>query len=108
MYVMRCPQDYLCGISLFADRRSTLLSRFPDELYAKEKGNVFFCYALLCFDNCPEKRDESNAHTTGPAGQFIPFFGTLQSSIFEGHMTKKDISLFLRCIAPPDELNANE
>jgi hypothetical protein len=56
----------------------------------------FFAMPLSCFDNCPEKRDESNPHTTGIGWlQFISFFGTLQSSICKGHMAKKDISLFL-------------
>jgi hypothetical protein len=50
--------------------------------------------ALLCFDTCPEKRDESNPHTIGIGWlKFIPFFGTLQSHIFKGHMAKKDIPL---------------
>ena len=65
----------------------------------------FFAMPLLCFDNCPEKRDESNPHTIFidrlPFGlelraerQFIPFFGTLQSPLFKGHMVKNDIHLF--------------
>jgi hypothetical protein len=61
----------------------------------EEQGDVFFAMPLLCFDNCPEKRDESNPHTIGISWlQFIPFFGTLQSSLFKGHMAKKDIPLF--------------
>jgi len=76
------------------------------------RGMSFFAMPLLCFDNCPEKRDESNPHTIFidwlPFGlesfdpeltteglraerQFIPFFGTLQSLLFKGHMSKKDI-----------------
>jgi len=51
--------------------------------------------ALLCFDNCPEKRDESNPHTIGIGWlKFIPFFGTLQPSLLKGHMAKKDTPLF--------------
>jgi len=65
------------------------------------RGMSFFAMPLLCFDNCAEKRDESNPHTIGIGWlQFIPFFGTLQSPLFKGHMTKKDISL-LFCIAVP-------
>jgi hypothetical protein len=72
----------------------------PEKLNSKEQGDVFFAMPLLCFDNCPEKRDESNPHTIGTGWlQFIPFFGTLQSSLLKGHMAKKDIPLFLTCIA---------
>jgi hypothetical protein len=35
------------------------------------------------------------------AGQFIPFFGTFQSSLLRGHMAKKGIPLSLICIASP-------
>jgi hypothetical protein len=67
----------------------------------------FFPMPLFCFDHCPEKRDESNPHTIGRGwlpfgpelkveGQFIPFFGTVQSSIFQRHR-KKDIPL-LSCM----------
>jgi len=36
--------------------------------------------ALSCFDNCPEKRDESNLHSIFIDWlQFIPFVGTLKS-----------------------------
>jgi len=55
----------------------------------------FFAMPLLCFDNCPEKRDESNPDTIGIGWlKFIPFFGTLQSSLLKGHKAKKDIPLF--------------
>jgi hypothetical protein len=51
--------------------------------FAGNRGISFFCYALSCFDKCPEKRDESNPYNIGIGWlQFIPFFGTLQSSIF--------------------------
>ena len=64
----------------------------------------FFAMPLLCFDNCPEKRDESNPHTIFIDWlQFIPFFETLQSSLFKGHMAKKDIPLFLTFIASPQK-----
>jgi len=87
-------------------------------MQVRQQGDVFFCYALSCFDHCPEKRDESNPHTIGigwlpfglePFGpelkaeglraerQFIPFFGTLQCLLLKGHMAKKDISLFSQC-----------
>jgi len=64
---------------------------------------------LFCSDICPEKRDESNLPPVdigwlpfGPElmaeglkaeGNFIPFFWTMQSSIFEGHRAKKDIPM---------------
>jgi len=64
----------------------------------------FFAMPLLCFDICPEKPDEYNPHTTFIGWlQFIPFFGTMQCLLLKGHMAKKDISLFPRCIASPQE-----
>jgi hypothetical protein len=46
--------------------------------------------ALVCFDNCPENRDESNPHRMFIDWlQFIPFFGTLQSHLLKGHRGKK-------------------
>jgi hypothetical protein len=70
------------------------MSFYREAMHLKEQGEAFFCYALLCFDNCPEKRDESNLHTIIGWLQFIRFFGTLQSSIFQGHKAKKGLPLF--------------
>jgi hypothetical protein len=68
---------------------------FAEKRCIEGTGGCLFCYALLCFDNCPEKRDESTPHTIGIGWlKFIPFFGTLESSIFKGHKAKKDIPLF--------------
>jgi len=54
----------------------------PRSDVCEEQGDVSFCYALSCFDNCPEKRDEFNPHTIGIGWlKFIPFFGTLQSLV---------------------------
>ena len=75
-----------------------------DSIYSlqarKVMCNVAPGQALLCFDNCPEKRDESNPQNIFIDWlQFILFFGTLQSGLFKGHMAKKDIPLFFICIA---------
>ena len=64
-------------------------------MHMRNRGMSFFAMPLLCFDNCPEKRDESNPHNICIDWlQFIPLFGTLQSGLFKGHMAKKDIPLF--------------
>ena len=68
---------------------------YREATHMRNRGMSFFAMPLLCFDNCPEKRDESNSHTIFIDWlQFIPFFGTLQSLLFQGHMAKKDIPLF--------------
>jgi len=35
--------------------------------------------------------------------QFIPIFGALHSQLRKGHTTKKDIPMFLICIASPQK-----
>jgi hypothetical protein len=58
--------------------------------------------ALYILDMCPENRDESNGNSIVRLWlQFIPIFGALHSQLRKGHTTKKDIPMFLICIASP-------
>ena len=62
----------------------------------------FFGMPLHILDMCPENRDESNGNSIVRLWlQFIPIFGALHSQLRKGHTTKKDISMFLICIASP-------
>ena len=62
----------------------------------------FFGMPLYILDSCPENRDESNANSIVRLWlQFIPIFGALHSQLRKGHTTKKDIPMFLICIASP-------
>jgi hypothetical protein len=57
---------------------------------------------LYILDMCPENRDESNGNSIVRLWlQFIPLFGALHSQLRKGHTTKKDIPMFLICIASP-------
>jgi len=68
-----------------------------------EHGDVFFGMLLYILDVCPENRDESNGDSIIKLWlQFIPIFGALHSQLRKGH-TKKDISMFLICIASPQK-----
>ena len=60
----------------------------------------FFGMPLDILDMCPENRDESNGNSIMRLWlQFIPIFGALHSQLRKGHTTKKDIPMFLICIA---------
>ena len=62
----------------------------------------FFGMPLYILDMCPENRDESNRNSIVRLWlQFIPIFGALHSQLRKGHTTKKDIPMFLICIASP-------
>jgi hypothetical protein len=55
-------------------------------------------------DVCPENRDESKGNSIIKLWlQFIPIFEALHSQLFKGHTTKKDIPMFLICIASPQK-----
>jgi hypothetical protein len=60
----------------------------------------FFVMPVYILDICPENRDESNGNSIVRLRlQFIPIFGALHSQLRKGHTTKKDIPMFLICIA---------
>jgi hypothetical protein len=60
--------------------------------------------ALYILDSCPENRDESKGNSIIKLWlQFIPIFGALHSQLRKGHTTKKDITMFLICIASPQK-----
>jgi len=60
----------------------------------------FFGMPLYILDICPENRDESNGNSILRLWlQFILIFGALHSQLRKGHTTKKDIPMFLICIA---------
>jgi hypothetical protein len=60
----------------------------------------FFVMLLDILDICPENLDESNGNSIVRLWlQFIPIFGALHSQLRKGHTTKKDIPMFLICIA---------
>jgi hypothetical protein len=62
----------------------------------------FFGMPLYTLDICPENRDESNGDSIIKLWlQFIPIFGAMCSQLRKVHTTKKDISMFLICIASP-------
>jgi hypothetical protein len=64
----------------------------------------FFGMSLYIPDMCPENRDESNGNSIVKLWlQFIPIFGALHSQVRKGHTTKKDIPMFLICIASPQK-----
>jgi len=64
----------------------------------------FFGMPLYILDSCPENRDESKANNILRLWlQFIPIFGALHSQLRKGHTTKKDIPMFLICIASPQK-----
>ena len=64
----------------------------------------FFSMPLYIVDVCPENQDESNGDSIIKLWlQFIPIFGALHSQLRKGHTTKKDIPMFLKCIASPQK-----
>ena len=64
----------------------------------------FFGMPVYILDICPENRDESNGNSIVKLWlQFIPIFGALHSQLRNGHTTKKDIPMFLICIASPQK-----
>jgi len=67
----------------------------------KSMGMSFFGMPLYILDVCPENRDELNGNSIIVKLwlQFIPIFGALHSQLRKGHTTKKDIPMFLICIA---------
>ena len=66
--------------------------------------NVAPGQALYILDSCPENRDESNGNSIVRLWlQFIPIFRALHSQLRKGHTTKKDIPMFLICIASPQK-----
>jgi hypothetical protein len=70
----------------------------PDPVPVSGRGGQ----ALYILDICPENRDESNGNSIVRLWlQFIPIFGALHSQLCKGHITKKDIPMFLICIASP-------
>jgi len=81
--------------------RNLLLS-MAMSYFAWNMGMSFFGMPLYILDVCPENRDESNGNGIVRLWlQFIPIFGALHSQLRKGHTTKKDISMFLICIASP-------
>jgi len=63
-----------------------------------------FGMPLYILDICPESRDESKGNSILRLWlQFIPIFGALHSQLRKGHTTKKDIPMFLICIASPQK-----
>jgi len=76
--------------------------------YSLRTRNVILNFApgqaLYILDICPENRDESNGNSIVRLWlQFIPIFGALHSQLCRGHTTKKDIPMFLICIASPQK-----
>ena len=66
----------------------------------RSMGMSFFGMPVYILDMCPENRDESNGNSIVKLWlQFIPIFGALRSQLRKGHTTKKDIPMFLICIA---------
>ena len=66
----------------------------------------FFGMPVYILDVCPENRDESNGNSIVKLWlQFIPIFGALHSQLRKGHTTKKDIPMFLICIASTQKGN---
>jgi len=66
--------------------------------------NVAPGQALYILASCPENWDESNGNSNFRLWlQFIPIFGALHSQLRKGHTTKKDIPMFLICIAFPQK-----
>jgi hypothetical protein len=64
----------------------------------------FFGMPLYILDICPENRDESKGNSILRLWlQFIPIFEALHSQLRKGHTTKKDIPMFLICIASPQK-----
>jgi len=64
----------------------------------------FFGMPLYILDVCPENRDESNGNSIIKLWlQFISIFGALHSQLRKGHTTKKDIPMFLICIASTEK-----
>jgi hypothetical protein len=60
----------------------------------------FFGMPLYMLDICPENWDESNRNNIIKLWvQFIPIFGASHSQLRRGHTAKKDIPMFLICIA---------
>jgi len=65
----------------------------------------FFSMPLYIVDVCPENQDESNGDSIIKLWlQFIPIFGALHSQLRKGPTTKKDIPMFLKCIAYPQKI----
>jgi hypothetical protein len=72
--------------------------------FAWNMGMSFFGMPLYILDICPENQDESNGNSIVKLWlQFIPIFGALHSQLHKGHTTKKDIPMFLICIASPQK-----
>jgi hypothetical protein len=68
----------------------------PDPVLVSGRGGQ----ALYILDSFPENRDESNGNNIVKLWlQFIPIFGAMDSQLCKGHTTKKDIPMFLICIA---------
>jgi len=83
--------------------RNLLLS-MEMSFFAWNMGMSFFGMPLYILDICPENRDESNEDSILRLWlQFIPIFGALHSQLCKGHTTKKDIPMFLICIASPQK-----
>ena len=77
--------------------RSMEMSFFPWNMEMS-----FFGMPVYILDMCLENRDESNGNSIIKLWlQFIPIFGALHSQLRKGHTTKKDIPMFLICIASP-------
>jgi hypothetical protein len=75
---------------------------YRDVFFTWNMEMSFFGMPLYILGVCPENRDESNGDIIIKLWlQFIPIFGALHSQLRKGHTTKKDISMFLICIASP-------
>jgi hypothetical protein len=107
-FVMPLAQTWL-AITMFkaTDSRCSLQGRKvicklapPDPVPDSGRGGQ----ALYILDMCPENRDESNENSIVRLWlQFIPIFGASHSQLRKGHTTKKDIPMFLICIASPQK-----
>ena len=83
--------------------RNLLLS-MEMSFFAWNMEMSFFSMPLYILDICPENRDESNGNSIVMLWlQFIPIFGAFHSQLRKGHTTKKDIPMFLICIASPQK-----
>jgi hypothetical protein len=70
--------------------------------FAWNMAMSFFGMPVYILDMCPENGDESNGNSIFRLWlQFIPIFGAMHSQLRKGHTTKKDIAMFLKCIASP-------
>jgi hypothetical protein len=82
--------------------RNSMQKSMVMSFFAWNMEMSFFGMPVYTLGMCPENRAESNANSIGKLLlQFIPIFGAMHSQLRKGHTTKKDIPMFLICIASP-------